>query len=109
MQRGAKLGCRADIVIDGAQAVAAVERGRYDLVFMDMQMPEMDGCEATREIRKRVSRERQPRIVALTANALIGDREKCLAAGMDTYLTKPLVLGNLVSVLRAALSNVNAA
>ena len=100
-----KLGCRADIVIDGAQAVAAVERGNYDLVFMDIQMPEMDGYEATRLIRQRVNPVRQPRIVALTANALLGDREKCLAAGTDSYLTKPVAIVDLVRELKQTVAD----
>ena len=87
-------------MIDGAQAVAAVERGHYDLVFMDIQMPEMDGYEATRRIRKRLARENQPRIVALTANALLGDREKCLAAGADSYVTKPFALADIIRELK---------
>ncbi len=83
-----KLGQRADVVSDGAEAVAAVARRDYDVVLMDVQMPELDGLAATRRIRERSGP--QPRIVALTANALPGDREACLTAGMDGYLTKPL-------------------
>jgi len=97
-----KLGCEAQLVVDGAQALAAVERGDYDLVLMDVQMPELDGCEATRRIRARVPAERQPRIVALTANALVGDQEKCLAAGMDGYLTKPVAFPALTAELKRA-------
>jgi CheY-like chemotaxis protein len=97
-----KLGCQADIAVDGAQAVSAVERGRFDVVFMDVHMPEMDGYEATRALRSRLPQERQPHIIALTANAIMGDREKCLAAGMDDYLTKPLTLGALSAALNAA-------
>jgi len=69
-----KLGCQADIAVDGAQAVSAVERGRFDVVFMDVHMPEMDGYEATRALRSRLPQERQPHIIALTANAIMGDR-----------------------------------
>jgi len=100
------LGCKADIVVDGAQAVSAVERGRFDVVFMDVHMPEMDGYEATRSLRASLPAERQPHIVALTANALMGDREKCLAAGMDNYLTKPITLGALVAALKTAAARV---
>ncbi|MBL9213880.1 MAG: response regulator, partial [Opitutaceae bacterium] len=72
----------------------------YRLVFMDCQMPEMDGFAATGEIRRLLPRESQPVIIALTANALEGDRERCLAAGMDDYLTKPLRLEELEAVIR---------
>jgi CheY-like chemotaxis protein len=96
-----KLGCQADVAGNGAQAVAAAARKDYDLVFMDVQMPEMDGYEATARIRQIVPRQRQPYIVALTANAMAGDQEKCLAAGMDAYLTKPIVLAALLGMLRS--------
>ena len=80
---------RADIAADGLEAIAAVERGSYDVVLMDVQMPELDGLEATRRIRARWP-DRPLRIVAMTANAMEGDRETCLAAGMDDYLSKPI-------------------
>ncbi|HVU22694.1 MAG TPA: response regulator [Opitutus sp.] len=99
-----KLGCRTDVVMDGAQALAAIERGRYDIVFMDVQMPEMDGYEATRLIRQRLPAERQPWIVALTANSLSGDREKCLEAGMDEFLSKPVTLSSVARILKHATS-----
>jgi signal transduction histidine kinase/DNA-binding response OmpR family regulator len=97
-----KLGCRTDVVMDGAQAVAAIERGHYDVVFMDVQMPEMDGYEATRLIRRRLPAERQPWIVALTANSLSGDWEKCLEAGMDEFLSKPVTLNSVALALKHA-------
>jgi signal transduction histidine kinase/CheY-like chemotaxis protein/HPt (histidine-containing phosphotransfer) domain-containing protein len=84
-----RMGYSADVAGNGVEAVAAVERSTYDLVLMDVQMPEMDGIEATRCIIERRGADR-PRIVALTADAMQGDRERCLAAGMDDYLTKPI-------------------
>ena len=86
-----KLGCRVRIAVNGAEAVARVEQGAFDLVFMDCQMPQMDGFAATGAIRAReraLGLGRLP-IIALTANAIAGDRERCLAAGMDDYLSKP--------------------
>ncbi len=101
LQMLTKLGCRADVVGNGAQALAAAVRQDYDLIFMDVQMPEMDGYEATACIRREVPRDHQPYIVALTANAMAGDQDKCLAAGMDSYLTKPIVVATLLGMLRA--------
>ena len=86
------MGYHADAAANGREAVAAVQERNYQLVYMDMQMPEMDGLEATREIRTRLAPERQPIIIALTANAMAGDRERCLAAGMNDFLTKPIKL-----------------
>jgi signal transduction histidine kinase/FixJ family two-component response regulator len=85
-----KLGVNADVAADGAQAIAAAMENRYDLVLMDVQMPEVDGLTATREIRSRVPLERQPVIFGLTAHATTEYRGICLSAGMDGYLTKPL-------------------
>jgi PAS domain S-box-containing protein len=84
-----KLGYQADVVENGREALDAVERESYDVVLMDVQMPELDGLAATREIRRRLGRE-GPAIIAMTANAMEGDRDECLAAGMDDYLSKPI-------------------
>ena len=92
------LGCAAVSVSNGREAVAAVQQSGAGIVLMDCQMPEMDGFEATRRIRS-LNLPRQPVIVAMTANAMEGDREKCLAAGMDDYLPKPVVLEDLATCL----------
>ena len=94
-----KIGYRADVVENGLDAVDRVRGGRYDLVLMDCQMPEMDGYQATAEIRRLEAGKRHTNIVAVTANAMLGDREKCLKAGMDDYLSKPIQLAKLKSVL----------
>jgi signal transduction histidine kinase/ActR/RegA family two-component response regulator len=98
----ARMGYEADVAGNGREAVAAVERRPYDLVLMDVQMPEMDGLEATRRIVERGDPARLPRIVAMTANAMDGDREQCLAAGMQGYISKPIRVGELVDALLAA-------
>ncbi len=95
-----KLGYRADVVANGQEAVEAVTHQPYDVILMDVQMPEMDGVEATRHIRHTLPPARQPRIIALTANALAGDRERYLQAGMDDYLSKPLRNEDLVEALK---------
>ena len=96
-----QLGVNVTIVSDGAKAVAAVENGSYDLVFMDCQMPNVDGLEATRLIRKTEStRARHVPIIAMTANAFKEDRDACLAAGMDDYLSKPVRLQNIDAMVR---------
>ncbi|WIT10098.1 response regulator [Paucibacter sediminis] len=95
----AQMGYRADVASNGIEAVESVQRQPYDLVLMDVQMPEMDGLEAAREICRRWPAGRRPRLVAMTANAMQGDREACLAAGMDDYVTKPIRTEALVQAL----------
>jgi CheY-like chemotaxis protein/HPt (histidine-containing phosphotransfer) domain-containing protein len=95
----AQLGYRADVAANGLEAVDAVGRQTYDVVLMDVQMPELDGFEASREINRRWSGGRRPRIVAMTANAMQGDRELCVAAGMDDYVAKPIRVEELVTAL----------
>jgi two-component system sensor histidine kinase/response regulator len=96
-----RAGCKVEIAADGAQAVGAFEHGAYGLIFMDMQMPVMDGLEATRRIRAIETREQRVRtpIVAVTANAHAGQMEICLEAGMDDYLTKPLDINRMRNML----------
>jgi len=95
----AQLGYRADVAGNGLEAIAALERQRYDLVLMDVQMPELDGLEAARAICQRWPRSERPRMIAVTANAMQGDREQCLEAGMDDYISKPIRVGELVAAL----------
>ena len=95
-----QMGYRADVASNGIEAIESVERQVYDVVLMDVQMPEIDGLEATRRIVSQWPDER-PRIVAMTANAMHGDREMCLDAGMDDYVTKPIRVDSLVQALAA--------
>jgi CheY-like chemotaxis protein len=94
-----QMGYRADLASNGIEAVECVQRQTYDVVLMDVQMPEMDGLEAARTITARWNAAQRPRIVAMTANAMQGDRELCIAAGMDDYLTKPIRVDQLVDAL----------
>ena len=94
-----KLGYRSDLAANGLEVLKALEQKAYDVLFLDVQMPEMDGLEAARQICQRWPEERRPRIIAMTGNALVGDREKCLEAGMDDYISKPIRIGELQSAL----------
>ncbi|MES2696466.1 MAG: response regulator [Verrucomicrobiota bacterium] len=97
------MGYRCDLAANGREALQALERQPYDLVLMDIQMPEMDGYEAAREILLRYPQAQRPRIIALTANAMDGDRQKCLQSGMDDYLSKPLRAEVMEEKLRATM------
>jgi len=94
-----RLGIAVDTVGDGRLAVDAVRRRKYDLVLMDVHMPVMDGFEATAEIRKIRAGAQAIPVIAMTANAMAGDRERCLAAGMDDYIAKPVDLTGLCRTL----------
>jgi CheY-like chemotaxis protein len=100
----ANLGYKTDVAANGLEVLEALKRQSYDIIFMDMQMPEMDGVEATRRIRASGRPgEKGPWIIALTANAMTEDRELCLSAGMDDYLSKPIKKEALAASLDRAL------
>ena len=104
----ARLGYSADVVSSGVQVLEAVARQRYDVILMDCQMPEMDGYEATKRIRQLPNSLGQVRIIAMTANAMHGDREKCIAAGMDDYVAKPVKIDDLRAALERCRNSANA-
>jgi CheY-like chemotaxis protein len=93
------LGYKADVATNGIEVLQALERQHYDVVLMDVQMPEMDGYEATCCIRKRKPSEKQPWIIAMTAYALEGDKEECFKAGMNEYIRKPIKITELQEAL----------
>ncbi len=94
-----RLGYKADVAANGLEVLQALERQAYDVVLMDVQMPEMDGLEATCRIRKRESTTEKPWIIAMTAYALEGDREECFKVGMNEYISKPIRMGELQEAL----------
>ena len=96
------------MVANGLEAVEALERQEYQIILMDMQMPEMDGLEATRRLRQRFRGANAPWIIAMTANAMPGDRERCLDAGMNDYVPKPIELEVLDKALATAIERVAA-
>jgi CheY-like chemotaxis protein len=97
-----RLGYQADLAANGLEAMDVLRRQTYDVVLMDVQMPEMDGLEATRHVRQEMAEDAQPHIIAVTANAMKEDRDKYLAAGMDDYLSKPIRVTELVMALTKA-------
>jgi PAS domain S-box-containing protein len=99
-----KLGCQADVASDGAQALSLLQQRSYDIVLMDLQMPELNGFEVTELVRNTFPETRQPWVIALTANAMDGDREACVEAGMDDYLAKPVRLADLEAALHRAIA-----
>ncbi|MEQ1806384.1 MAG: GAF domain-containing protein, partial [Burkholderiaceae bacterium] len=103
-----QMGYRADVASNGIEAIECVQRQPYDVVLMDVQMPEMDGLEASRRITAKWPASERPKIIAMTANAMQGDREACLAAGMDDYVTKPIRVDALVQALLSAAPRGNA-
>jgi CheY-like chemotaxis protein len=98
-----KLGLRADVAADGQEAVRLFEMQPYDLILMDCQMPEMDGYEASRQIRRREPPGQHSVIIAMTAEAMDGARDGCLQAGMDDYISKPVRLEDLAAILNRSL------
>jgi two-component system, sensor histidine kinase and response regulator len=105
----ARLGYRADIASNGLEVLEALARQPYDVVLMDVQMPELDGLETSRRIHRTIQTALRPRIIAMTANAMQGDRELCLAAGMDDYISKPMRVDELIRALERATPSVSPA
>jgi CheY-like chemotaxis protein len=102
-----RIGYQADIAINGAEVLAKLRVSPYDVVLMDLQMPKVDGMEATRRILAEFPPTRRPQIIAMTANAMEGDREECLRAGMNHYITKPVKIEQLAEVLSCCQPLVN--
>jgi CheY-like chemotaxis protein len=97
-----RLGYQADLAENGLAVLEALEHKNYDVILMDVQMPEMNGIDATRRIRSDLPSERQPHIIALTADAFTGYQNECLASGMNAYITKPIRVDELVAALQEA-------
>lgn len=100
-----KHGYSADVVLNGAEAVDAFGVHRYQIILMDINMPEMDGVEATQKIRSDFPSEEQPYVIAVTANAMKGDRERFLACGMDDYVSKPIRPNTLIGAIEQAITS----
>lgn len=99
------MGCQVDVAENGREAVDMQSSNHYDVIFMDIQMPQMDGVMALEEIRKEEVNQKHPCVIALTANALSGDKEKYLAAGFDDYMSKPVKIKDLEKVLKKHFSS----
>jgi PAS domain S-box-containing protein len=104
-----QMGYRPDVVHNGLEAIEALDRAKYDVVLMDIQMPDMDGLEATRQIRKRFTGNKRPWIIAMTANAMDSDRKNCFESGMDGYLSKPVRIEALEAELTRSSENIGQA
>jgi PAS domain S-box-containing protein len=102
-----QMGYRADVAANGLEVIQAVQRQDYDVILMDVQMPEMDGLEATQTLCDCLALDIRPRIIAMTANAMQGDREMCLEAGMDDYISKPIRVDELVAALKRCQPRIN--
>ena len=102
------MGYRPSVVVNGQEVLEIMTEQDFDVILMDVQMPILDGIEATRQIRAELPADRQPRIVGVTAHGLAEDRERCLAAGMDDYILKPFLIEDLVSALLAGQSMADA-
>ncbi|WP_068470032.1 response regulator [Candidatus Protochlamydia phocaeensis] len=94
------MNCTVDVAVNGKEAIIAYQQNAYDIIFMDIQMPELDGLKATEEIRKLEEEDKHTPIIALTANALPGDKERYLAAGIDDYICKPIKIKDLEIMLK---------
>ena len=103
-----KLGCFVDVAGNGKQALEKYKSNVYEIIFMDCQMPEMDGFEATARIRNLPATREKPIIIALTANSMSGDRDRCIASGMNDYLSKPYDFDTLIAILMRHLTPVSA-
>lgn len=99
------MGCQVDVAEDGNEALKMYEENDYDLLFLDVQMPEKDGYQLTREIRQKEGDKKHSILIAITANALVGDKEKCLEAGMDGYISKPIKGADLEAMLEKYLAH----
>ena len=98
-----KLGYSCDLAADGQEVLDALHRSLYDILFLDIQMPRLDGYETARKIHQIFDANARPWIIAMTAHAMQGDQEKCLAAGMDDYLSKPITLKAIMSAMERAM------